>query len=219
MRRIFVKNIQGRENSDLVLRDAEHNHIASVLRMRAREQVIVICGDEFDYLYEISSIMKRETTLKFISKSLNEKNPKQKFTVYLAAIKNIDIAVTKLNEIGVSEIVVFESEHSNAKVNIEKLNTIAEQSCKQCERSIPVKVSGVIKFNELPAGAIYADFNGGKIIESKDIVIGPEGGFSVSERETLLRSSKPVSLGSRILRSETAAIVLSTLVLNKMGEI
>jgi 16S rRNA (uracil1498-N3)-methyltransferase len=55
--------------------------------------------------------------------------------------------------------------------------------------------------------------------EPHAIIIGPEGGFTESERENLSKIATPISLGSRILRTETAAIVGATLLLSKLGEI
>jgi len=231
-RRFFVTS-QALEK-ELVLSGAEHNHLANVLRLRAGDEVIIVCGDEFDYHYQITSIAKDKTVLRLAGKLQNTCNPKQRFTVYIGIIKhdNLALAIEKLNEVGVAEVVLFKSANcQNIPVKLEKLQTIALQSCKQCGRSIPLKVSGVLNFDELlkdiPGNVIFADeaLRGahmrGEAISNRPagIIIGPEGGFTDAERETLRKTATAVPLGPRILRAETAAIVVSALILSKLGEI
>jgi len=205
------------------LTDAEHNHLANVLRLKVGDTIIAVRGDEFDYFFQIAAITKKETKLKFLEKQKNQHNPQKSFTVYLGAIKfdNLALAVTQLNEIGVTDIVIFRSERcQNVPVNIEKLQKIAEQSCKQCGRSIPVRVKEC-KFEEIPSGGIFADEKctslRGVHDEAISIIIGPEGGFTEREREELKQKATPVSLGGRILRAETAAVVGAAILLHAFG--
>ena len=209
---------------DLVLSGTEHNHLANVLRLRVGEEVIIVCGDEFDYLYEIVSITKSQTNLSLAKKRLNTYNPKKAVTVHIGVIKhdNLALAVEKLNEIGVTEVVLFKSARcQNTPVKLDKLQSVANQSCKQCGRSVPLKISGVIGFDKLPKGALFADEKEktSKFPTANTIIIGPEGGFTDSEREQLRKTGTPISLGARILRTETAAIVGATMLLSKMGEL
>jgi 16S rRNA (uracil1498-N3)-methyltransferase len=176
--------------------------------------------------------------LSLIEKRENQKNPKIETTVYMAVVKhdNLALAVEKLNEIGVSDLVLFYSSNCQLAipVKLEKLQSIANQSCKQCGRSIPLKVRGTILFGELlfkeiigkKISALFADesLRGAPTTkqpkhEPHAIIIGPEGGFTESERDNLAKIATPISLGKRILRAETAALVGATLLLSKLGEI
>ena len=245
-KRFFIKNPDlhpGREQSlakDFFLVDIEHNHLANVLRLKVGDKIIIVCGDEFDYHYKITDIRKNSTKVEFSKRVENMCNPKSQLTVYISLIKfdNLVTALTKLSEIGVSDVVLFSSDYSNVpakSVNMQKLEKILEQSCKQCERSIPIKLCGVISFGEvlkdLPKNTIFADEAQRFIAQphrnsspqdiinlAEAIVIGPEGGFSDRERVELGKIAKSISLGPRILRTETAAIVASTLVLASKGE-
>jgi len=255
-RRFYVQN-QGLEK-DLFLRDTEHNHLANVLRLRIGDKIIAMCGDEYDYTYEITRITKNETSLMLINKSPNMHNPQKQLTVYIGAIKhdNLALAIEKLNEIGVTEVVIFKSERSQdlprhaaratpssrrGIISIDKLQTTANQSCKQCGRSIPLKARGVLTFSDMlialpKENVYYADESslGEKetlaslranatqsLSEAQgcSIIIGPEGGFTDIERGKLRALATPISLGARILRAETAAIISATILLSIMGEI
>jgi len=234
IKRFFVNQALGK---DFILQGIEHNHLANVLRLQVGEEIVVCNGDEFDYVFEISNITKQGTTLIFLSKVINDKNPKSNVTVFLATIKHesLSLAVEKLNEIGATEIVLFNSARCNVpikSVKLDKLKTIAEQSCKQCERSMPVKIR-VGKLSDLDKFdfVVFADETQNRKIlcslsdiphnvKNVAIVIGPEGGFTNAERDALcaMPSVRAVSLGSRILRAETAAIAATTLVMARLGE-
>ena len=235
-KRFFIKSTKQGLIGDLVLRDHEHNHLANVLRLKTGDNITAVCGDEFDYHYQITKITKQITELKYIDRKINQSNPQKKLTVYMGLIKfdNLAISVQKLNEIGAHEVVFFNSKNcQNLPVKIDKLQTIAEQSCKQCGRSIPVIVRGILNFEQLltqiPSNAIFADereivtslddVSISKIENNATIIVGCEGGFTEPERAKLAKVTKPVSLGRRILRAETAVILTASIVLAKLGEI
>jgi 16S rRNA (uracil1498-N3)-methyltransferase len=232
VKRFFVCVPLGR---DMKLTGTEHSHLAVVLRTRVGEKIIVCNGDEFDYVYAAEKISKHDTDLKFIEKSPNQSNPKTNLTVFLALIKPdcLSLAVQKLNEIGVAELVLFSCEfctQSHKSVNINKLNLIAMQSCKQCGRSIPMRVrfspdifAELGKFDTiyLADESLRGGVSAIKAHENSAAVIGPEGGFSAKEHEIWRSMSNMIhyTLGSRILRAETAAIAISTLILHAAGEL
>jgi len=196
VKRFFVEKSLG---GGVELVGSEHHHLCNVLRMRTGDEVILVCGDEFDYKYLITSITKTNAQLRFVKKETNKHNPTSLFSIYLGAIKpdSLHVAVTGLNEVGVSDLYIFKSKHSNANVNIEKLNSIAKQSCKQCGRSIPLKVHE-IEMKDIPKNSI---------------VIGPEGGFTDDELELI---GKQPYLGARTLRAETAVVIAAALQMKEL---
>jgi len=233
LKRFYVKSTLGK---DIEITGQEHIHLSQVLRAQIGENVIFCCGDEFDYEYEILKIAKNSTLLKFIKSTPNVHNPKACLAVYMAAIKpdNLNLVVQKLNEIGVRKLVIFDSERSNVSVQnlrLDRLESIAEQSCKQCMRSIPLKVecgkldclSGYNKVffaNECDNRKHLGEIITG-VDENIALIIGPEGGFTEEERGKILANKNviSVSLGVRIFRAETAAIAAASIILSKMGEI
>ena len=237
-------------NTQFSICGAEHNHLANVVRCKIGERVTVCCGDEYDYICEITKITKNSSALQLIERQTNRANPKAALTVFLAVIKhdNLGLVVQKLNELGAMELVLFNADRCNVNtksLNLAKLNTIAEQSCKQCERSKPLKVSFTEKLDFANFDkVIFADEHYDKIppsikgvtreasrgffseieihkSEKVALVIGPEGGFTDEERNTLcaMPNVLPISLGARILRAETAAIATAAICMAKLGEI
>jgi 16S rRNA (uracil1498-N3)-methyltransferase len=242
MKRIYVPNVP-EHNFDLS--GDEHNHLANVARARIGESIIAICGDLYDYHFQITSITKNKTTLEFVRKTPNSQNPHKHTVVFLGVIKpdNMTLVTQKLNELGILTLIPFTSSRTNAPApNIEKLNRVSQQSCKQCGRSSPMLIQKTLTFPELlnliksesvakpdvTTQIIFADecetaqkLGELKITKANStaLIIGPEGGFAEAEREQLRQIATPVSLGKRILRAETAAISAASIILSKLGEI
>ena len=116
----------------------------------------------------------------------------------------------------------------------EKLQDISNQSIKQCKRSIPMIVQPTLSFNNMIKElekfdiVIFAneceknyDLKSIDLTYDKSIavIIGSEGGFSEDEiNKLILYNAKSITLGKRILRAETAAIALTSVVMYEMGE-
>jgi len=230
MKRFFLKDTLGK---NLMLAGTEHNHLANVLRLKIGDEIILCNGDEYDYQYKIANITKSQSQLLFVKKAVNEHNPRVDLTVFLAYIKhdNLSLVVEKLNELGVTRLCLFSTERCNiskTSIKLEKLQSIVEQSCKQCCRSFPMQVQfsdikDIAEFDTI----VFADETQDSVsiasvkpIGKTAIVIGPEGGFTETERKKIVElKGQSVSLGVRILRAETAAIASASIVLSKMGEI
>ena len=102
----------------------------------------------------IDSIGKKETQCTVVDKVVNTHNPRGKIDVWQALIKNdkMSLLTQKLNEIGVRNLLLFESKFQTVKASEnkqDKLQKISIQSTKQCKRSIPLNVGKIYKFNEM----------------------------------------------------------------------
>lgn len=221
-----------------VIEGIEHNHIKNVMRMSVGDKLILVCGDEYDYLCQIIDMCKGNTKVEILSKELNRYNPKSNITVFQALVKsdNMSLIVQKLTELGVSTLIPFESEFITSKdksTKTAKLQEISNQSIKQCKRSIPMSIGTTLSFkglletlknydeiifaNECEREGVLelSNLRGKKVA----IIVGSEGGFSENEID-LLKSNgvKSISMGKRILRAETASIALTSVVMYMMGE-
>jgi 16S rRNA (uracil1498-N3)-methyltransferase len=235
----FYLNEKLEVNKDYYIEGIEHNHIKNVMRMVEGDEIIIVCGDDYDYQARIEKITKGDTLVRIIERTQNIYNPTADVTVFQALVKsdNMSLIIQKLTELGIKSFVPFESEFITSKDKFgkkDKMQEISNQSIKQCKRSIPMNVLNVITFdemvkdlcnfdtiifaNECEKTASLKDIN----INAKDkvaIIIGSEGGFSEKEINKIIGANgKSISLGKRILRAETAAIALASVIMCKMGE-
>ena len=236
MRRFLANGIN---NNKVFLDGVEHNHLKNVLRLKEGEEVIVVVGDEYDYTCIIEKISKGDTILRVVSKETNSYNSSSDVTVFQALTKqdNMALIVQKLTELGVKTFVPFESQFITSKDKFnkqEKLQTISNQSIKQCKRSIPMEVKPTISFNQLVESVkdydivVFANetetttnLNNLQLKQNQKVavIVGSEGGFSEIECEKLVGAGvKSVTLGKRILRAETASIALTSVIMYLMGE-
>lgn len=217
----------------------EHNHIKNVMRMSIGDELILVCGDEFDYIAKIVGMSKGDTSVLIEKKEENIYNPKCDVTVFQALVKsdNMTLIIQKLTELGVKTFVPFESEFITSKDKFGKTSKFQEtsnQSIKQCKRSIPMAVCETLSFERMIERLgdydiiLFANecermdkLENVGLDESKKvaIIVGSEGGFSESEIKRLIGAkAKSISLGKRILRAETASIALTSVVMFLLGE-
>ena len=230
MKKFFIEKNNLNENTAVVSGD-EFLHLSKVLRSQVGEKIQLITGDEFIYTAEITQITKHEAECLILKKEFCLANPKINITIFQGLPKGekLELIIQKTSELGASAIVPFESHFTIAKNNILKLprlQKIAQEACKQCGRSKPLEIKPTIKFKEIPlllkeydvAVFMYENaptFNSVSTLTSKiqnaktiAIIVGSEGGFSKEESDLLLNSAEKISLGKRILRTETATIAM-----------
>ena len=225
-----MKKFFGTKQNDLIILDDEETKHLAVLRCEAGEEVLCFCGDENEYLCQIQNISKKQAVCKIISQSVCTKNPNKNITLFqgLPKLDKLELITQKITELGASELVPFESNFTIAKTNlnkIQRLNKISQEACKQCGRSIPLKIHDPVKFKQMLGMlsgfdvVLFANETN-KTISQSDlskfnsiaIVVGSEGGFSQAEIEEIVKISTNFGLGERILRTETASIVLCGIV-------
>lgn len=239
MRRFYTdaKNING---DFVTFSPEESNHISRVLRLEAGDKIIACCGDGFDLECTLTAISK-QCIAKVERVKKNNSEPQVELVLFQSIIKNekMDYAIQKATEIGISRIVPFASERTvvkvdnKAKAKTEHWQKVAQEACKQCGRAKFPLIDQPCSFAE--AIEKLKQFHQ-KIIAYEDektqsidkaikktktcaYVIGPEGGFSQAEHKALIDSgAQSVSLGKRILRAETAAVVCGAVILCLMGE-
>lgn len=216
------------------------NHIKNVLRMGAGEEVLISNGVDKDYLCEVLSVTSQEVTAKILSVEEGGRELPARITLFQGLPKGdkMELIIQKAVELGAYEIVPVETKRTVVKLDkkkeeskLRRWNAVSESAAKQSKRLIVPEVTGVMSLKEALVFSKEFDvtvipFENAKGMErtreilsqvkpgmSVGIFIGPEGGFEDSEIE-LSESfgAKTVTLGKRILRTETAGLsVLSVL--------
>ncbi|MDD3223848.1 MAG: 16S rRNA (uracil(1498)-N(3))-methyltransferase [Clostridium sp.] len=233
--------------NNINIKGEDVKHIYKVLRLKEGEIVnINNCRGE-EFTAEIVYIDKTKVTCKIISKS--DINNESKLKIYLfqgmPKSSKMDLIVQKNTELGVSSVtpvitervIVKNSLGDNKK--IERWNKIALEASKQSKRSLIPKVNEAVDFNNMISEIKNYDLVvvpyenkkefGIKALKAKlkdkeitncAIVIGPEGGFEESEIEMLKEiGAEIVTLGPRILRTETAGFTCTALIMYELGDI
>lgn len=167
-----------------------------------------------------------------VNRNLKENNELDvDITVILSLIKNdkIDFALQKLTELGIKRIVPYKAYRSVVKEGkgnnkLDRFKKIVREASEQSHRNIIPEICDYADINDLGKykselnliayeknDDIENDFKGYKSIT---LIIGPEGGFDIEEVNKIIDMGyKPISLGKRILRAETAAIYLSSIII------
>lgn len=218
MQFIYLPNPQ----PQITLSGEAHKYLFKVRRIKKDELVKVRnLKDDYLYIYKIENINKKEALLSLTEKKLQPNRPKKYFHIAWCVIdpKNIEKALPSLNEIGVGKIsfIYCDRSQKNFRLKLERLEKILINSCQQCGRSSLMEIETIESSKEFfdKYGSFYAlDFDGEKLKENIEcnypFLIGPEGGFSNEERKYFKEKFK---LESFILRSETAAIGISSKIL------
>ena len=224
----------------IVIEGEEANHIIKVLRMKEGEKITVFDGLGNCADCVIEKIDGKSVVANAQKRYKSETEPQLKITVFQGIPKNpkMDLIIQKATELGVVRIVPVNTKRIVAKIDkdskIERLQRIAFEAAKQCGRAYIPKVENPVSFDvamemakELDRAIIpYECEKDGKLevalrgeIRSLAIIIGPEGGFEESEIEKAVNAHVlPVTLGKRILRTETAGLVASALALYIKGD-
>ncbi|MBO4897195.1 MAG: 16S rRNA (uracil(1498)-N(3))-methyltransferase [Clostridia bacterium] len=212
-------------------------HIGKVLRLRKGDEITVCDGAGTDYECAIDAVSKKEVIVSIMSSSQNVCEDGVKITLYqsLPKASKMDFVIQKCVELGIDAFTPFISARSVAKGDKSgRYRKISLEAAKQCGRGCVPSVSDITDFdgalkslmeNEL---AIFAyeeekDIALKSVLKEKTpksigIMIGPEGGFAPEEAEKAKAAGALcVTLGKRILRTETAGMVVLAQTVYELG--
>ena len=212
---------------DLILEKEDAHYLKNVMRLREGDNVFLFNSKDGEFKGEITSSDKKNTKVKLISKIENINKPGNISLIFsLIKSSKLDYLIQKCTEVGVKSFSPVISEKSVAKnLNIQRIERIIKESCEQSNQLYVPAIHAVEKLEKklksLDKNSIvfFTDINSSnkKIEEvlknNKNrefyLLIGPEGDFSLKERDLLKSMSNciSISLGQNILRSETAAVV------------
>lgn len=217
------------------------NHIVHVLRMKKGEQVLVSTSNDREYLCEITALEEEAVQLKLLDVYGSNRELPIEVTLYQALPKGdkMETVIQKMVELGAVRIVpvvtkrcVVQLDQKKAAKKVARWNAISEAAAKQSKRNKIPEVMMPMSFAEalldakkLEAALIpYENAEGMEQARcmvdeaakkrSLGIFIGPEGGFTEQEIEKSQQNGvKPISLGHRILRTETAGMMLMSVIM------
>ncbi len=246
MRRFFVEEIREEEGFCLITH-SEALHITKVLRMEKGDRLILMDSKGNHFESEIEFASRREVRVRLIKALHKPPAPPLEINLFQSLLKPkaMDYLIEKTSELGISRVIPFYSERTVVKLDEERaLNKerhwkeIAKSAAKQSGRSTPAIIRRPLPFQDLLSDektekglrvVLWEQENSmdlRKVVRSHSIqkrftgVIGPEGGFADREIRALKDNGFiTISLGNRILRAETAAIALVTLVQYEWGDL
>lgn len=246
MDRFFTpKNNINLEQNTCIIEGEDVKHISKVLRCKEKDKLEVCDMDNNEYICEIKEINKDNILLDIIEKVNIKRESNLKVKLYQGMPKGtkMELILQKLTEIGVDEIVLVQTKRSVTKIDnkkedkkIERWERIIYEAAKQSKRGKIPTLTGVLTFNEALEDMKNNDLNlcpyenertvvikeaiKGKQINNIGIFVGPEGGFEEEEIEKIQNiNGQVVSLGPRILRTETASVVASSIVLYELSDL
>ncbi len=242
MYRFFVSAEQLKEETVCVAGE-DYNHIRNVLRMKKGEEVLLCDGGEKEYLCEIVEYDADNESVRLKIRDVfgNARELPARITLFQGYPKGdkMETIIQKAVELGVYEVVpvmmkrcVVKLDEKKAQKKVERFNAISLSAAKQSKRGRIPEVREVMRFSDacnyakemdmilLPyENAQGMEFARQMIRESVGkehigIFIGPEGGFDTSEVEQIESiGGKTISLGHRILRTETAGMTIVSLLM------
>lgn len=241
MHRFYVENdqIHGKE---IVITGQDVNHIRNVLRMKIDDEIIICNGQGKDFYCIINQISSNEVIADIMSEQDTDAELQTKIYLFQGLPKKdkMELIIQKAVELGVYEIIPVVTKRSIVKLDekkkelkkLERWQSISTSAAKQSGRGIIPRVSEVMTYKEAIDFAGKLEYNvipyekAEDIDKTRDIVksakgkqslgifIGPEGGFEESEIDMAFnRDIKPVTLGRRILRTETAGLAILSIIM------
>ncbi len=216
------------------------SHISRVLRMSSGDSIIVCDGEGNDYDAIITSVSKTEVVAEIKGKYVCDAEPCVDVILYQALPKQgkMEYIIQKNTELGVKRIVPVYTKRCVVKPSdkTDRWLKVAESAAKQCGRGIIPEVLPTITFDEaikqmkecdlaLMPYECEEDVTLKSVLKSAEyktvsIFIGPEGGFDLKEVEIAKDAGiKTVTLGKRILRTETAASAVLPVIMYENDEL
>ncbi len=232
MQRYFVKNIQ---DNKVILGTEDSYHIKRVMRMKIGDKIEIVYQEKV-YLGQIEAL-DDQVQAKLIEELASSKQHIRPITLAQALVKEqkMDYILQKATELGVTEIIPFCAERSIVKADKQdekrkiRWEKIVKEASEQSKRTDLVKIHSILSLRELSQLDNYdvkiicsvseKEKNLKKLLSNISnsatmlFVIGPEGGLSDQEEQTLMDSGfQRVSLGDTVLRTETAGLFIMSAV-------
>lgn len=237
-RRFFIADPDYPNHALVRIEGEEFVHAKTVLRVEEGSEITLLDNSGNEYSAIVNKIEKHALSAHITGVNRGEREAETPVYLLCGALKGdkTELVVQKATELGVKKIGVFASAYCSAFMSgnkLERLNKVAKEATKQCLRSVAPEVVYFDRFEDALFSAqdyenkLFAcefaqksDADLLKLRGSTAVVVGSEGGFS--EEEFALARERygffGITLGKRILRAETAAIALCSVVAFSLGE-
>lgn len=233
--RLFVEQRLD-EGAQLEIDGNAGHYLARVMRVSPGDAVILCDNVTGEWATRVSDAGKRAVSLEVVER-LREREAVPDLWLCPALLKKdrFDMVLEKATELGVARIQPVVTRRCVAdKLNLERARTITTEAAEQCARTAlpelaqPSKLDAMLRDWPTDRALFFADEEGGEAPADAfcyhdgpaAILIGPEGGFDDTERQSIRAhpAARPISLGPRILRGETAAIAALSVWMAEAGD-
>ena len=245
MRRFFIHPQELNQKTGLIS-GSDAKHIIKVLRLKESDRLFLFDGNGYDYEAEIVRVSPEKVTVNILEKFPSKSEPVVHITVAQALLKDrkMDDIIRQITELGIFRWIPFPAHRSVSRLDrrrlsarMERWERIAKESLKQCGRNMTPAILSADSFEAMLSLSENSDL---KIIfwenETEALTdfkaphekpvkhifmgIGPEGGFTEQEIEKATACGfKTLSLGPRILKSDTATVAACTLIQYLYGDL
>ena len=222
--------------ASVTIEGPQAHYLSRVMRVSPGDAVILCDDVAGEWATQVESAGKREVQLA-VAGLLRPREAVPDFTLCAALLKKdrFDLVLEKACELGVRRIQPVLTRRCVAdKLNLERARSILVEAAEQCARTAlpellaPVKLESLLKHWQPERVLFFADENGGEPAAREfgantgpaALLTGPEGGFDEAERAAIraLPQARPITLGPRVLRGETAAIAATALWMGIVGD-
>ena len=241
----FFAKTDSRQGDSFIISGGDFSHVKNVLRMGVGD-TLLISSDGASHLCEIESIFSDTLTAKIIEENYQSGELPINIHLFQGLPKSdkLELIIQKCVELGVATITptemtncVVKLEPKKKQSKVERWQSIAEAAAKQSKRSVIPTVNPVLSFKEMLSAVKEMDLflvpyeNERGMAATREalarirpgmsvgILVGPEGGFEESEIDFAIENGvKPICLGKRILRTETAGLAILSVLMFRIEE-
>jgi len=245
MRRFYVDN-ETLSSGRTVLTGSDAKHLRTVLRVQSGDEIFLFDQSGWEYSARIAGVSSRTIEVTVVTRQRSAAESPAVIAIGQAMLKGRKMGriVRQLTELGVTAFFPFLAERSVSRPDLKRLSarrsrweTIATESLKQCGRYRATDIRSPLPFKTFLDGISSYDckliFHGDannttplselfsqKPVQSVIALVGPEGGFSTEEMGVAEKSGFfPVHFGPRILKADTAAIAVATVLQHLVGDL
>jgi len=244
MNRFFISKSDIR-GDEVALTGRQAHQIRNVLRITPGERIIVLDNTGFEYEVVLTDVSKNKVLGRVESRCAGAGEPQIRLTLYqsLLAREKLELVLQKCTEVGVSQFIPIITQRSIVRrveaatpKKLDRWRAILTEAAEQSHRARIPYLTAPVHFEEALSQLDAFDRcliaspyeqqstlhealsrTNRKLLRNIALLIGPEGGFTEQEVGLAVEAgAKPVGLGPRILRTETAAIVAAALILHEL---